>query len=208
MSIVDLIRQEVQRAIQRADNVVRRVLITVAPDTDYFTQATGAGDDVFDGAELWQQYGLASRPPVGGEGLMLCAGGAGEGGILVATQDRAHRPSLAASEVALHGPKASGSQGKVHMKADGAVDVVPATGKTNNLGGDATACADYLLKGTAFDTAMTTVLSSMIAAGTAWNASPKLLTDAAIYITLLAGAFTTLDASHTAGWLSTTSKVK
>ena len=207
MSIVDLIRQEVQRAIQRADNVVRRVLITVAPDADYFTQATGAGDDVFDGAELWQQYGLASRPPVGGEGLMLCAGGSGEGGILVATQDRAHRPSLAASEVALHGPKASGSQATVHMRADGAVDVVPATGKTVNLGGDATACADYLLKGTQFKTNFVTTFLAAWKTALGTTTGVPLDPDWIAYKASMLALVTTLETAG-AGWLSTTSKVK
>lgn len=81
-------------------------------------------DELRSGVEHLQEYGFASRPPVGAEVVVLFAGGNRDHGVVIASGDRRTRPNLLApSEVAIYHP--SGSQ--VLLRSDGSVLVSSAT---------------------------------------------------------------------------------
>ena len=171
MDIIAIIHKEVSRAAMKAGNSIRRAILSSC-STDYVCAAKGPGDEPFVDVELWQQYGFASMPPAGGEVLMALPGAMGEGAIIVATQDRAHRPTPAADDVIVHGKKGTG-QPEIRIKgtngaivitgagatpatvtvwASGAIDVVPGTGAQVNVG-SAAPVTDFMLLGTTFDAA-------------------------------------------------------
>ncbi|EFH09382.1 phage baseplate assembly protein [Pseudoroseomonas cervicalis] len=55
-----------------------------------------------DGTPMMAQFGIASRPPVGADALVLFVAGNRTGGVVVATNDRRYQVDLAEGEVALH----------------------------------------------------------------------------------------------------------
>jgi phage baseplate assembly protein V len=70
-----------------------------------------------------QEYGFASRPPIGTEAVVLFAGGNRDHGVVIATADRRSRPPLAPAEVAIYHPSGS----RVLLRSDGTVLVESAT---------------------------------------------------------------------------------
>jgi phage gp45-like len=109
--LIDTIRSEISRVVDRlASSIVRRGMIGTSPSSSAFMQVTGDdSSETFESVESWQHFGFTSRPPAGGEVALLCPGGEGCGAVAVAEQDRAHRPSLAASgDVAVYGKKGTG----------------------------------------------------------------------------------------------------
>lgn len=172
MSFIDAVRSEIDRAVTRlASSLVRRGLIGTAPNSTYFFQVTGDdSSETFENVELQQHYGFASRPPAGGECIVVCPGGEGAGGVSIAEQDRAHRPTLsAAGDVVLYGTKGTGqpsvllatggqititsggaTPGTVVLKADGSIQVTAGAGKTVDVGG----ATDFQLLGTTLKTAL------------------------------------------------------
>jgi len=88
-----------------------RVLIkAVRTGKIQFVDATGLGGE-FTNKELFQHYGVASRPLPGSEGIMLFIGGA-DNGVVIATEDRRYRIVLEHGEVALYSDEGD----KVHLK--------------------------------------------------------------------------------------------
>lgn len=131
------LHRELERVEARMRSVVRRGILTLAASASYFAQVEAFDGEVFDELELWQQFGLASRPPAGGEAALAKVEGRGEGAVIVATTDRAHRPSgLSEGDAALYAQQASGGgQAQVHVKADGDIDLTPGTGQHVGVGG-------------------------------------------------------------------------
>lgn len=165
--IIKIIRDEINKRFNSAVNLLRKGVLTMVSDS-YFAQWEAADGELYDESEFWQSFGFASRPPAGGEVLFANLGGHGEHAIGFASNDRAHRPASLAYGDSVHYASASGgSQSRAHAKASGNyeitagtsghVHITPGTG-TVNIGGDATACADFLLKGTTFNTANNTML--------------------------------------------------
>ncbi len=110
-----------------------RVLIkAVRSGKIQFVDATGLGCD-FTGKELFQQYGFASRPLDGAEGILLKIGGA-DNAVIIATEDRRYRIALEAGEAAIYtdeGDKVHLKRGKeIHVKSGGKV-IVEATNEVN-----------------------------------------------------------------------------
>jgi phage gp45-like len=135
--------------------LVRRGEVTLCND-EYGLQLAGyAGeegeDEQFDNVELWQQYGLASRPPEDAEVLTANLMGLGENAVAFATNSAADRPSdLVAGEVVTHGKKILTGQAQARHKPDGTLSLVAATGKFVEVGGN----AELLLKGDTVVSAM------------------------------------------------------
>jgi len=147
-----MVRREVARARIAGVQAVRRATLGTEAGSNYTAQVQGHDAETWEGVEVWQQVGLASRPSAGAEAVVVALDGAGEGAVVVATQDRGVRPTLATGEVALHG--IGSDRGQVTMRASGDVDHEPAGTGTVNVGGTAAACVDYLLLGTTYDSAM------------------------------------------------------
>lgn len=196
-TILETIRKEVRRAMSKAHEVVRRGTLGTGASSDYTAQVQGIDGETWERVEVWQQYGLASRPDTGAEVALIEPDGAGEGAVIVATQDRAHRPSCDAEETVVYGKKATGqptvrlkptgqlvaqaggaTPGNVDLTATGSIDLTPGGAGLVNVGGPT--AVDFLIKGTTFNSASATVwglVSSAIggigaactAAGSAWS---------------------------------------
>jgi len=164
--IVAEIQRQVHRASQRVlGGIVRRGLVALA-QADGFIQAEGYEGELFDELELWQGYGIATRPPAGSEILVLIAGPAGQSAVAIGGTSRADRPTdIEQDEVRLYGVQVGGSQAAVRMRADGDVDVDAATGQTVNLtGGD-----EPIVLGTQLYNALAALASALASAVTVPN---------------------------------------
>ena len=117
----------VMRAISKAIAPIRRrVMLMVGRAVVKATredgglllaQLTALDGEVLDGVPVIQEYGFASRPKAGAQGVIACAGGNRRGAIVIATGDRRYRIALAAGEAAIHDDQGQ----KVHLTRAGIV---------------------------------------------------------------------------------------
>lgn len=194
-----MVRQLVRQELQRVLNIVRRGVLGGGVGSSFTAKVQGAGDDGFEDVEVWQHYGFASRPPVSGEVLLVLPFGGGEGAIVCAETDRAHRPALAAGEVAVYGYKNGSVQGVAYFRSDGDIDLVPGTSQVVRIGGSS-GC-EFLLLGATTAGDIKTFADALAAI------TPG---DAAANATAL-GAIKTaasLLSSDTSSWLCTAAKGK
>ena len=84
-----------------------------------FSAIGRAGEEILD-RELFQHYGVTSRPQAGAELIIIRQGGSF---IAIASDDRRYRLSLEAGEVALYDHLGQ----KLHLKADGTIEVTGIT---------------------------------------------------------------------------------
>lgn len=84
--------------------VARAIVRTVADGrTMQALQLSVLGDELREGVERFQQYGLTSHPHPGAEAVMVCVGGNRDHGLVVAVDDRRYRlKPLQQGEVALY----------------------------------------------------------------------------------------------------------
>lgn len=151
----------VDRMGDKLSRMIRRGVVKIT-SASYFMQVQGFDGERFDDAELWQQFGLASRPPAGGECLVVKVDAEGEQPIVVSTQDRGERPSgLADGDSILYAKKSGADQASVKCTATaevqldglefGAFGVTPTTrpavaavSTSTFVGGDTVAIATLL----------------------------------------------------------------
>ncbi|WP_448660293.1 phage baseplate assembly protein V [Sphingomonas sp. CJ99] len=92
--LADRLRMMVARAIVTAVNDARGV---------QEVQVELLADEVIDGVEHLQPYGLTAHPVAGAEGVMVAVGGLRSHGLVIAVGDRRYRlQGLAQGEVAVH----------------------------------------------------------------------------------------------------------
>ncbi len=152
--------------LRQLKTLVRRGVLKLV-DADYFCQVEGFNGERTDDVELWQQYGLASRPPAGSEVLYVKPGLTGDTALIIVTQHRSSRPSgLKEKESALY----SEHGGQVLCAEDGDVDLTAKSGQTVNVGGDSEALAKGETLKTALDAFCTTV-GAVTGGSTAQNAA-------------------------------------
>lgn len=117
-------------------------------------QAKSTADDADDGVELFEQYGFASAPPAGSEGLVFRVGGERAHSIAALFSNRSMRPAgLEQGEAGVYHHNGSlvvlrndqtveiqTPQGaSITITPTGAINVTPAAGQTVNLAGEAPA---------------------------------------------------------------------
>lgn len=88
--------------------------------------------DVTDSDEIMQNYGFASMPVNGAEGVRISVFSDGDHGVIVALDDRRYRPTLVDGETALYHKDGA----KVHLKADGSIVLVPSGTDLVHIGAD------------------------------------------------------------------------
>jgi phage baseplate assembly protein V len=88
--------------------------------------------DATDDDELMQNYGFASMPVNGAEGVRVSVFGDGDHGVIVVLDDRRYRPTLEDGEVAAYHKDGA----IVHMKNDGGIVVVPSGTGLVHVGAD------------------------------------------------------------------------
>jgi len=188
MSLIQEIQRLVKRECGKVASMIRRGILRLAT-AEGMVQVEGYNNERFDLVELWQQFGLETRPPAGSEVLVVLIDASGDHPIAFATRSRDHRPdNLASGDAALYAAKDGGDQARIHVKAAGDVDLqAPASGRTVNVGGD----DEFLLKGETVKTAIEAMLTAV--------AAPDV-----VDISTMKGAIATLT---TTGWLATKGKV-
>jgi len=115
---LDEMRRLADRARDMARSTARRVTMGTAASSTGTAQLQGDTDETWEATEVWSQFGLFTRAPVGSEAALLELDGNAEGAVVVATQNRSHRPSAGAGEVVLHGEKSSGTQVTLRLQDD------------------------------------------------------------------------------------------
>ncbi|MBI5234728.1 MAG: phage baseplate assembly protein [Deltaproteobacteria bacterium] len=96
--------------MRRLYQTIRVLLKAVRSGKIQLVDATGLAGE-FTNKELFQQYGFASRPLAGAEGVMLLIGGA-DNAVVIATEDRRYRIALESGEAAIYTDEGD----KVHLK--------------------------------------------------------------------------------------------
>lgn len=87
-------------------------------------QVRAYAGQLYDPAERFGEAGFSSRPEVGAECVVLCPGGSRAHAIVIATEDRRVRPkNLAAGETVLYASSGGSVVAKIHIKANGDVEV-------------------------------------------------------------------------------------
>ena len=78
--------------------------------------------ETLSGVERFAHFGLTTRPPDGAEAVVLCLGGNRDHPVVVADEDRRHRPvgALAKGETCLY---AQGGA-RIFLRANGSVEIV------------------------------------------------------------------------------------
>lgn len=156
-------RAGVRGLVPKVASMIRRFTLGRATQAESDTvrvNGTTFGDSATQ-AEHLQQYGFASLPPSGSEGVHLKQIGA-----VICVDSRANRPTLAAGEVAVHCEHGQ----TIHCKADGSVVVLPKSGSNVELAGDPASdfvalAADVLSELTAIQTALNTHVHTGVTTG-------------------------------------------
>lgn len=113
---------------RRLSSMVARAVVQLVTDSgDLQRVQIGVLDgEVIDDAERFQQYGFSSVPLTGAEAVVLFPGGDRAHPLVIAADDRRHRPTgLADGEVAIYAE----SGASVVIKASGDIEATPASGQ-------------------------------------------------------------------------------
>lgn len=140
----------------RVRNLVGRCVVAAVDDTTkmqtmQITLSAGEDREV----ERFQNYGFTSVPKAGAEGLAVAVGGDRGHTVVIAVDDRRYRlKALASGEVAVYNHTGA----SVVLKADGSIELVPATSGKIRLGGTLLTQA---IPTQAFATAVCTALNTL-----------------------------------------------
>lgn len=110
--------------MRRLYNAIRVLIKAVRTGKVQLIDVKGRAED-FTGKELFQQYGFASRPLDGAEGIMLFIGGA-DNAVVIATEDRRYRVALENGEAAIYTDEGD----KIHLKRNKEI-LIKTGGKLN-----------------------------------------------------------------------------
>lgn len=110
---------------------IRTVIKKVVSGAIQLVDFSGRSGETFTRRELFQQYGFASRPLSGSEGIGVFIGGDPNNAVIVATEDRRYRVAVVDGEVAVYtdeGDKVHFQRGqKILVQSGNEVDVVATT---------------------------------------------------------------------------------
>lgn len=96
--------------MKRLYHAIRTVVKAVRAGKIQLIDVAGRGGE-YTNKELFQQYGFASRPLDGAEGIMIFIGGS-DNAVVVATEDRRYRVALESGEAAIYTDEGD----KIHLK--------------------------------------------------------------------------------------------
>ena len=195
MSIVGAINTAVDRATVRVSQMIRRGILKTITAAGFCQIETYDGEP-HDTVELWQQFGMASRPADGTEAILLLVDALGEKPICIVTHSRSDRPpALAVGDAALYGKQESGGlQALVWTKADGDVDITAGSTGYCTLGGNASA-GEFALKGESVKTKLDNLNTSIIGLGVAAGPDAAIINGMKAALTTFSGSASALLAS-------------
>jgi len=139
--------------VNQLANICARAVIGRADDTADMQrlQISVLESETIDGAEHFQQYGFSSVALTGAEAVVIFPGGDHAHPLVIAVDDRRHRPKgLEGGEVTVY--HQSGSS--VLLKDDGGIELRPKAGKTIDIlevGAGALGATDEVVHGTGVD---------------------------------------------------------
>ncbi len=130
-------------------NTVGRALVKLVDDAKQIQELqieADAGGTLGD-VERFQQYGFTSVPLADAEAIMVCVGGKRDHAVVIAVDDRRHRPgNLESGEVCVYDKTGS----RVLFKANGNIEFTPSSGEmvfTGNVTIDGTLDVSGVLTG-------------------------------------------------------------
>ena len=141
------------RTIDRVKTMLTGGLVKSVIDTGQIqlVKIAGMAGGTQDGLERLQNYGLSSNPPVNSEAVVAYLGGKEDHGIVIVCDAGAYRiKGLANGETAVYSQFGQ----KIHLKADGSVEITAPAGVSVGAGSDAVAMAAKT------DTIRTTIASA------------------------------------------------
>lgn len=110
--------------VHRIRGMVSRAVVRIVKDALKLQgiQVELLADEAQDDVERFQDYGLSGVPLDGAEAIVLCIGGLRSHAVVIAVDDRRHRPTgLEPGEVTLYDDQGQ----RVHLKRDGIHIVSP-----------------------------------------------------------------------------------
>lgn len=143
------IRHLVEPLAQQAVNSIARAVVQLADDGTklQLLQLGVQADEDVDDAERFQEYGFSSVPLPGAEAVVVFPGGDHGHPLVVAVDDRRHRPTgLEPGEVCVY----TSAGAKIIGKANGDIEVIPAPGREVYIRSEG-GSADRLVKKSEFD---------------------------------------------------------
>jgi phage baseplate assembly protein V len=128
---------DVRRAARRANLSSQRGTVVLAADGPrQRLQIKGRGGQVLDRVERMADYGLASHPLPGAAVTVVSLGGNSNHSLVIATEDKRHRPTLLPGETAIYD-----DQGQVVILSRAGVRVTTPLTVEVTAGGDVTITA-------------------------------------------------------------------
>ncbi len=164
--------------VNRLANMVARGLVSRTGDGgDLQTLQIGVLDSqTIDGAERFQQYGVSSVPLTGAEAVVIFPGGDAAHPLVIAVDDRRHRPKgLKAGEVTIY----NNAGASVLLTEDGDIICEPKAGRKLYVkrSGGSTAAVASVDDVDSIYTAITTAATGGADGGAAYKAAMKVLMD-------------------------------
>lgn len=126
--LLEQLRHLVQPVAIRVANLAARAVVQVVNDTaaHQVVQLGVLDGESLDDCENFQGYGFSSVPLSGAEAVAIFPNGDRAHPLIVATDDRRHRPTgLSAGEVAVYNDAGA----MVKLTVDGDIEVIPASGR-------------------------------------------------------------------------------
>jgi len=128
MGLAENLRRQLEPLASRVRLIVARAVLRALEEGRKVRtlQLAVLKGETMGSVEHFQHFGFSSRPPLGTEVVIVCAGGSRDHAIAIADEHRPSRPAglLASGEVVVY---AEGGA-RVHVKADGSVVITAAGG--------------------------------------------------------------------------------
>jgi phage baseplate assembly protein V len=113
---LEVIKKATEKISNKVQLMIGRCVLKAAAGQGLLAmQVEALEDEIIEGAERIENYGLAGHPPGGSEGAMVSAGGSRDHVLIVAMEDRGVRPAITEGEVKLY----SKFQQFIHLDKDG-----------------------------------------------------------------------------------------
>ena len=112
---------------RRISSIVTRAVLTLVDDDALMqtVQARLLADETLDGLERFQAYGFSAVPHPGAEAIALSVGGLRSHTVIVAVDDRRHRPTgLQGGEAAVYTDEDAAGGMRIHLRRNRVIEIL------------------------------------------------------------------------------------